>query len=215
MISMTRPIWLTLRNGEGKSVSVIFKMDDDLRTDILVLQLMRIMDAIWKSKGKDLHMQTYTAFATGPKEGLIAVVPNSKTLGEIQQSIRAGVNALFFAQTALVQWLEQQNKTPEEFQTAVNNFVLSCAGYSVATYILGVRDRHNDNIMCSTTGNLCHIDFGHILNKADLPVIPDRAEVSPFALPQEFLYVMGADGFKLFVEICCEAYGAAGLKLAL
>lgn len=36
--------------------------------------------------------------------------------------------------------------TAQDFERAVDNFILSCAGYSVATYVLGVGDRHSDNV---------------------------------------------------------------------
>jgi phosphatidylinositol 4-kinase len=39
-------------------------------------------------------------------------------------------------------------------------------GYSLVTYLLQVKDRHNGNIMIRRDGAIIHIDFGYFMSNA-------------------------------------------------
>lgn len=208
MDSMTSPLWLVFENRERQTAHIIFKVGDDLRTDILSLQMIRIMDQLWRNEGLDLHMQPYRAVSTGKDEGIIEVVTNSETTSAISQAYGGGGAVSAFSRTALAEWLRACNPTEAAYREAVTNFTLSCAGYCVATYILGVGDRHNDNIMITYGGNLFHIDFAYFLGRrVTFAGIP--RETTPFVLTPAFVQAMGgldSSNFRSFVSHCCRAY---------
>jgi phosphatidylinositol 3-kinase len=47
----------------------------------------------------------------------------------------------------------------------MENYINSCAGYAVATYLMAVGDRHLENLMINKDGKMFHVDFGFILGK--------------------------------------------------
>lgn len=57
MDSKARPLWLVFENDDmfGEDIHIIFKNGDDLRQDMLTLQMLRIMDNLWKMHGLDFR----------------------------------------------------------------------------------------------------------------------------------------------------------------
>ncbi|XP_052803955.1 phosphatidylinositol 4,5-bisphosphate 3-kinase catalytic subunit delta isoform-like isoform X3 [Mya arenaria] len=209
MDSKKRPLYLVWTNAdsEGQEIHIIYKSGDDLRQDMLTLQMLEVMDSIWQAEGLDLRINAYGCVATGMEQGMIEVVRNSKTLAAIQKE---SSSKSAFDKKSLWEWLEQKHKDPGQLEMAVEEFLLSCAGYTVATYILGVGDRHNDNIMLKENGQLFHIDFGHFLGnfKSKLGVKRERV---PVVLTTHFEYIItkgdkDKENYTRFKKMCTEAY---------
>lgn len=73
------PLWLVWKNAENIAPykMVIFKVGDDLRQDVFTLQMIKILDKLWKNQGLDLLLKPYGCIATGNQMGMIEVVCSS------------------------------------------------------------------------------------------------------------------------------------------
>ncbi len=59
-----------------------------------------------------------------------------------------------FRDDVLNNWLMRENPSEFDYKAALQNFRRSTAGWCVGTYVLGIGDRHNDNIMVNTKGQV-------------------------------------------------------------
>eukprot|EP00116_Pleurobrachia_bachei_P007840 sb/3468102/ len=192
----------------------LFKMGDDLRQDCLTLQMLGLMDELWQQHNLDLKLNVYGCISTGNMMGLIAPVPNSETLADIHSGGSGAFNS-----EVVMKWLYNHNPGERELAKAIDNFTKSCAGYCVATYVLGIGDRHSDNIMLTKTGKLFHIDFGHFLGNVKYFAGFIKRERVPMIMMSAFVCVItngkhkrwtddvkGDPKFKAFMEMCEAAF---------
>lgn len=83
------------------------------------------------------------------------------------------------------------------FRKAQDAFLKSLASYSVITYLLQIKDRHNGNILVDKAGHLMHIDFGFMLSNSPGSL---GFEMAPFKLTQDYIDILGGvEGIK-FLE---------------
>lgn len=73
----------------------------------------------------------------------------------------------------------------------------SLVGYSIASYVLQIKDRHNGNILIDDAGHIIHIDFGFILSNSPGSV---GFEMAPFKLSQEYIDILGGIHSEKFAE---------------
>jgi len=213
MTSNARPLWLNLKKepvkrgsggkGNGGNYLTMFKMGDDLRQDELTMQILGVMNSLWKDDRVDGKLTLFKVVPTGADIGFVEIVHDSVTCAEI-----TGQTRKLLAGGSLHEWLKEHSADAEALKTMQNNFAVSCAAYCVGSYVLGIADRHNDNIMVRKDGRFFHIDFGHFLGHFTTFAGYNR-ESAPFIFTPDFESAMGGpntDCYRLFEERCVRSF---------
>lgn len=180
-------------------VSCIFKVNDDLRQDILALQFIKLFQKIFKKCDLDLMVSPYKCISnrTGVEQllgGIIEVVPNSNSRDQIGKAFEIDLYDYFLKKYG--------NESSKEFMAARLNFIKSLAAYSIVSFILQIKDRHNGNILIDEQGSIVHIDFGFIFDWS--PGKDMRFESANFKMTKEFIKILGgnaqAEPYQLWVK---------------
>lgn len=192
--SALMPSKLTFVTTSDTEYVAIFKHGDDLRQDQLILQMITLMDKLLRKENLDLKLTPYRVLATSTKHGFMQYI-DSITVAEVLASEGSILN--FF-----------RKHHPCEGATygiqpdVMDTYIKSCAGYCVITYLLGVGDRHLDNLLLTNNGNLFHIDFGYILGRDPKPLPP------PMKLSKEMVDTMGGINSEHYHEFRKQCYTA-------
>ena len=117
----------------------IVKSNDDLRQEMVVLQLMRLCHEIWNDFGlqETLWLKPYRIVSTGMDTGLVEVLQNAMSVDALK---KVGLDTNNPANgTSLPQHFHKTYGHSEELLAlAKKNFVASLAAYSIFSYLLQV-----------------------------------------------------------------------------
>ncbi|KAH8594046.1 kinase-like domain-containing protein [Bisporella sp. PMI_857] len=196
--SSLSPMMITFKTTTKQKYKIIFKTGDDLRQDQLVIQIITLMDQLLQKENLDLKLSPYKILATSVSAGAAQFVP-SMSLESMKIKFK-GTNPV-------MNYLRNNNpddRAPLGVRKEVLDvYIKSCAGYCVITYLLGVGDRHLDNLLLSPDGHFFHIDFGYMLGRDPKPFAP-AMKLSP-----EMVLGMGgfeSEGYRQFKQYCYTTY---------
>ncbi|KAI9706742.1 MAG: Phosphatidylinositol 4-kinase pik1alpha (PI4-kinase)(PtdIns-4-kinase) [Bogoriella megaspora] len=195
-------------------ISVIVKTGADLRQEAFACQLIGICARIWSDAKVGVWVKKMRILVTGESSGLIETITNGVSLHSVKRSltlsmIAAGQNPRKRIATLKDHFLRTFGEEGGEgYRKGVEAFARSLAGYSIISWVLQLKDRHNGNILIDNGGHLIHIDFGFMLSNSPGSM---GFEAAPFKLTQEYVDVLGGvggEGWELYKRLCKEAFQA-------
>ncbi|KAJ2726868.1 Phosphatidylinositol 4-kinase pik1alpha (PI4-kinase)(PtdIns-4-kinase), partial [Coemansia sp. Cherry 401B] len=187
------------RQKNWNLLSVIVKEGAGLRQEQLALQLIREMQRIWKQESAGVFVQFYRIMVTGEGCGIMETITNTVSVHSIKKEFYSRNPGYAGPPYTLYNYFVMSYGTPDtaRFREAQDCFMRSLVAYSLITYVLQIRDRHNGNILLDTAGHVIHIDFGFMLYNSPGSV---GFEQAPFKFPMEYVDILGGRESAKFVE---------------
>ncbi|EON65245.1 hypothetical protein W97_04482 [Coniosporium apollinis CBS 100218] len=119
----------------------------------------------------------------------------------LNESIAAPENISIFTDTilklffpVLYEWFIETFPEPDDWFKARLRYTRSCAVMSIVGHVLGLGDRHGENLLLEEgTGGILHVDFNCLFDKG---LTFEKPEVVPFRLTHNMVDAMGAYGYE-------------------
>ncbi|CAJ0548046.1 Ff.00g048000.m01.CDS01 [Fusarium sp. VM40] len=183
-----------------------------------------------ESSRRQLYIRTYAVTPLNEECGIIEWVPGIKTIRDILINLYAsrkiypdytvlkqlmdeaclsdGKTRIFTDEVlgrfppVLQLWFTQQFPNPSAWFTARLKYTRSCAVMSMVGTILGLGDRHGENVNLEEgNGGVFHVDFNCLFDKGLTFAKPERV---PFRLTHNMVAAMGIYGYEGPFRKSCE-----------
>ncbi|GAA6048349.1 hypothetical protein JCM3770_000962 [Rhodotorula araucariae] len=183
-------------------LSCIVKTGADLRQEQLAVQLISEFGRIWKEEDCPGWVYYFRILVTSENSGLIETINDAVSVHSLKKNAyasRAEDGTQVFDSFTLYDHFLNTFGPPESkrYRKAQDAFIESLAAYSVISYLLQLKDRHNGNILLDLQGHLIHIDFGFMLSNSPGSL---GFEMAPFKLPQDYIDILGGFDSPKFAE---------------
>lgn len=200
-----------------KSAKIIIKKEKNLRKEMIISNLMILLQHKLFQQAEKHRIEpfelvpTYQIVMITNDIAAIEFVENSATLQQITNMGKT-----------LQNYISENNPT-ESNETTKKRFSKSLAISSCLSYMLGLYDRHTDNIMINTKGQIFHIDPAyimsvpttHILNAPNIKMTSDMIDVlgdqeGPYYKLFEDYLIHVYDILRLYKNIIINYYELLG-----
>eukprot|EP01125_Pyxidicula_operculata_P017611 TRINITY_DN6186_c0_g1_i1.p1 TRINITY_DN6186_c0_g1~~TRINITY_DN6186_c0_g1_i1.p1 ORF type:complete len:1077 (-),score=225.92 TRINITY_DN6186_c0_g1_i1:285-3515(-) len=177
--SKSRPLLIEFTMSNNSKSKVILKLGDDLRKDMFIQTMFEVFNSLWsKSNLVDKpFLFTYKCLPLTEDYGFIQFVENAKSVNTFDWS--------------KLKSMSNQDKL---------KFICSAAGSFIGSWVLGIRDRHQDNMLIKDDNVFFHIDFGHLFNNKPLVDAPR------ISIPEHMQQNLTDAEWQLFTDICGNGF---------
>ena len=142
--------------------------NEDIRKDKLTMVISSWINIICNEK---IMINTYNVLPISMNYGWIEIIDDCKTLYNLKSSGKSLTNHLMDINPNI------------SIDTLRENFIKTCVASCVLCFILGIGDRHTENILINKYGDIVHIDFSYLLGddpkntSSEMRITPDMLEL--------------------------------------
>lgn len=193
--SASKPLKITLYTSNG-NMDILWK-HEDVRKDRMTMDITYWLERTTEDM---VEFTRYEVFPVTNNSGIVAMLPGTTTLYDIKHKYKTTLQNFILERNS--------NLTVAELRT---KFVKSVAAACVLSYVIGVGDRHLENMLVTDDGKLIHVDFSYLLGD-DPKHVKNEMRITPDML--DALGGRGSTTFTQFQELCADVYRVIRKKSA-